>query len=112
MFNMNRCYRGPIEAPIVPAIVPPIQIKYVHSNVSYQKATKQKYDWRGHPLVGMGGVGRWNLRPHHIPVRVPATVRFKRVASLFLLQRVPKQLIILSVQGPCMVNFQQSGVLN
>ena len=48
MFNMNRCYRGPSEAPIVPAIVPPIQIKYVHSNVSYQKATNQKYDRRGH----------------------------------------------------------------
>ena len=44
MFDINRRYKWPIVAPIVP----PIQIKHVHSSVSYQQATK--YDRRGHKL--------------------------------------------------------------
>ena len=52
MFNMNRRYSRPIVAlivaPIVALIVAPIQIKHVHSSVSYQLAIYQKYDWRGH----------------------------------------------------------------
>ena len=46
MFNMNQRYNRPILAPI--AVVAPIQIKPVHSSVSYQQATNQKYDRCGH----------------------------------------------------------------
>ena len=40
MFDLNR-------RPILLAIVAPIQIKVVHSSLSYQQATYQKYDRRG-----------------------------------------------------------------
>ena len=40
MFDLNR-------RPILWAIVAPIQIKVVHSSLSYQQATYQKYDRRG-----------------------------------------------------------------
>ena len=48
MFDLNR-------GPILWAIVAPIQIKDVHSSDSYQQATHQKYDRRGHEsLSGYG----------------------------------------------------------
>ena len=51
MFNMNQGYKRPIVerivAPIVLPIELPIPIKHVHSCVSYQWATSQKYDQRG-----------------------------------------------------------------
>ena len=54
MFNMN----WPIVALIVALIVAPIQIKDVHSSVSYQRAIYQKYDWRGHASPsGYGPLG-------------------------------------------------------
>ena len=48
MFDLNRRYNRPIVAPTVLPIVAPIQIKHVHSCVSYQHVTYQKYDRRGH----------------------------------------------------------------
>ena len=48
MFDMNRSYNWPIVAPIVSAIVPLIQIKHVHSSVSYQWPTYQKYNRHRH----------------------------------------------------------------
>ena len=47
MINMDRPYNRPIVAPIVSPIVPTIQIKHVHSSVSYQRATYQRYDRHG-----------------------------------------------------------------
>ena len=49
MFDLNLHYDRPVNRP-------PIQIKQVHSSVSYQQATYQKYDRRGHesPIAGMG----------------------------------------------------------
>ena len=47
MFNMDRCNNRPIVAPIVLPTEAPIQIKHVHSSVSYQWATYQIYDRRG-----------------------------------------------------------------
>ena len=44
MFYMNRCYSRVIALPIIA----PIHIKHVHSSVSYQQATYQKYEWCGH----------------------------------------------------------------
>ena len=44
MFDLNRRY----DLPIVLPIVVPIQIKHVHSSVSYHWAIYQKYDRRGH----------------------------------------------------------------
>ena len=41
MFDLNR-------RPILLAITVPIQIKLVHSSVSYQQATYQKYNRRAH----------------------------------------------------------------
>ena len=40
-FDLNRRYDRPHDRP-------PIQIKPVHSSLSYQLATDQKYDRRGH----------------------------------------------------------------
>ena len=40
MFDLN-------QRPILWAIVVPIQIKHVHSSLSYQQATHRKYDRRG-----------------------------------------------------------------
>ena len=42
-FDLNRHYDRPENRL-------PIQIKHVHSSVSYQHATYQKYDRRGHEL--------------------------------------------------------------
>ena len=56
MFNMNQSYNWPIVLQIVPAIVLLIQIKHVHSNVSYQWAISQKYNWRGHESPSGYGV--------------------------------------------------------
>ena len=41
MFDLNRRL-------ILRAVIAPIQIKDVHSSVSYQKATHKKYDQHGH----------------------------------------------------------------
>ena len=41
MFDLNR-------RPILWAIIKPIQIKHVHSSVSYQQATGQKNNQQGH----------------------------------------------------------------
>ena len=41
MFDLN-------WRPILWSIVAPIKIKDVHSSVSYQQATRQKYDRHGH----------------------------------------------------------------
>ena len=58
MFNMDRRYNRPIVAPIVSPIVPLIQIKHVHSSVSYQRATYQRYDRCGFRLPsGYGPLG-------------------------------------------------------
>ena len=40
-------YNRRYNRPIVPTIVPPIQIKHVHSSFSYQQAIYQKYNRRG-----------------------------------------------------------------
>ena len=54
MFNMNQCYIRPIIALIV-ALTAPIQIKHVHSSVSYQWAVYQNaISVVMHRLVGMG----------------------------------------------------------
>ena len=37
--------------PIRWAILVPIQIKHVHSSVSYQQATHHKYNWHGHGIA-------------------------------------------------------------
>ena len=78
MFNMNQCYNWPIVAlivtPIVAPIVPPIQIKHVHSCVSYQWVTSQKYDQCG--CETPSGNRAFSLRP-----RDPRAWR-----GLFLLQ--------------------------
>ena len=51
---MNRRYNRPTVAPIVP----PIQIKHVHSCVSYQGAIYQIYDRRDHASPsGYGPLG-------------------------------------------------------
>ena len=51
MFNMNRWYNRLIVEPIVA----PIQIKHIHSSVSYQWATYQNtIGVVIHRLVGMG----------------------------------------------------------
>ena len=47
MFNMNRRYNQPIAVLIAPPIGTPIQIKDVHSSVSYQWAIYPKYDGCG-----------------------------------------------------------------
>ena len=49
MFGLNR-------RPILWAIVVPIQVKHVHSSVSYQQGTHHKYKRCGHesPIVGTG----------------------------------------------------------
>ena len=54
MFNMDRRYNRPIVAPIVSPIVTPIQIKHVHSSVSYQRAINQRYNRRGLASSGYG----------------------------------------------------------
>ena len=41
MFDLNGQYDLPDDRP-------PIQIKHVHSSVSYQQTSYQKYDRRGH----------------------------------------------------------------
>ena len=41
---MNQRYNQPIVAPIVALIVVPIQIKHVHSSLSYQWAIYQRYN--------------------------------------------------------------------
>ena len=46
MFNMNKRY----DLPIVASIVAPIQIKHVHSSVSYHWAIHQNYYQCGHEL--------------------------------------------------------------
>ena len=43
MFDLKRCYNGPIVA----LVVAPIHIKHVHSSVSYRWAIYKKYDRRG-----------------------------------------------------------------
>ena len=50
MFNVNWQYNRPIAALIVVPIVVLMEIKHVHSTVSYQWAAYQKYDPRGHAL--------------------------------------------------------------
>ena len=67
MFNLNR------QTNLL-AIAVPIQIKHVHSSVSYQQATYQKYDRRYHespsgygplgPPGIRGGTGRDLLRTY------------------------------------------------
>ena len=58
MFDMNRQYTRPIVALTVVPIVPPIEIKHVHSCVSYQRVTYQKYNRRGHESPsGYGALG-------------------------------------------------------
>ena len=54
MFNMNRRYNRSIVAPIVELI----QIKHVHSSVSYQWAIYQKYDRRCHESPSGYGASR------------------------------------------------------
>ena len=54
---------------------PPIQIKPVHSSISYQQATHQKYDRRGRESPS--GHGYWALRSlynkcRHTEIRMPA----------------------------------------
>ena len=54
MFNLNWWQ-------IIWAIIASIQIKHVHSSLSYQQATYQKYDRRGHKSPS----GYGPLRPVH-----------------------------------------------
>ena len=54
MFYLNRRYNWGYDRPIVP----PFHTKHVHSSVSYQWATYQKYDRRGHESPnGYGPLG-------------------------------------------------------
>ena len=50
MFDLNQRYNQLIVQPIVALIVAPIQIKHVHSSVSYQWPIYEKYDRHGHAL--------------------------------------------------------------
>ena len=75
MFDLNR-------RPILWVICTPIQIKHVHSNVSYQQATYPRYNRRGHespsgysPLVkggpgfhggGDSDIGNLKYYPYHL----------------------------------------------
>ena len=55
MFNLNRHYDHLENRP-------PIQIKHVHSSVSYQQATYQIYNRRGQESSsGYGPLGRFKL---------------------------------------------------
>ena len=56
MFNMDRRYNRPIVAPIIPPIEAPIQIKHVHSSVSYQWAIYQRYDKHGSESPSRSGM--------------------------------------------------------
>ena len=46
MFDQNWPIVALIVAPVVAPIVPPIQIKHVHSSVSYQQSIYQRYDYK------------------------------------------------------------------
>ena len=64
MFDMNWRYNRTIVAPIVPVIVLPIQIKHVHSIVSYQWAIHQNtIGMVQDRLVGRGLKGRHQHLP-------------------------------------------------
>ena len=50
MFDQDRQYNRPTAVLTAVPTGAPILIKHVHSSLSYQRATYQKYDWRGHEL--------------------------------------------------------------
>ena len=80
MFDMNR-------RPILWAILAPIQIKHVHSSVSYRKATLHKYDRRA-LLTGACGVD-----PVNIPVSGQGpTTPFRSSTAFFQHSKEEKEL--------------------
>ena len=60
MFDLNRQYNRPIVA----LIVAPIQIKHVHSGVSYQWVIYEKYDRRGNASPCGYGLLDWPVVCH------------------------------------------------
>ena len=73
-FDMNWRYNQPIVAPLVPPIVLPIQIKHVHSSVSYQWVIYQKYNRHGHaspsgygPFAHFQNYSNFYSKPNIVP---------------------------------------------